>query len=395
MSGLLIAEVGINQYEQSSCEVPSSFKEFADANLENDNAANFISCISLFINTCVLSFNFVRASEITTSAIVTNDTLKPIFGPEAMDGLSSALSSGHVGLIAVATFFASLVATQSDKVLSGIASLCCMTLFASFAGLVLPGLATIHDPMAVFTAPGTSEFGSQAFVHDVSSCVPVLLTAMIYQNIVPTVTKLLNYDRTQVVTAIALGSMLPMAMYISFCFTVLGGGTLSGIGTGGIFWSGIKASSIFGSAMACVISIGEELNCYFSPRSEKAQESCGMEAEMVKEGEKSSIVPYILGVIPPVMVASLFSDGEGFVGALKVSGSYGSPVLYGIIPAFLALNQRSKFSSNISNNAPGSVKQLVPGGLVPLIGLALAAGVLIATHLVEDVSSLSSLTQSV
>ena len=30
-SGLLIAEVAINQYEASSCDVPSSFKEFADA----------------------------------------------------------------------------------------------------------------------------------------------------------------------------------------------------------------------------------------------------------------------------------------------------------------------------------------------------------------------------
>jgi tyrosine-specific transport protein len=405
VSGLLIAEVAINQYERSMCEVPSSFKEFADVNLQSGNAGNFVSAISLFSNTCVLTFDFVRAGELSTSAI-TNEAMLPVFGNEIMENISYIVSSGHAGIMAVAAFFVILVSTQSDKTLTGIASMCCLILFASFAGLVVPSVAMIQDPIATFTASGSSAFGSEAFFHDISSMAPVVLSAMIYQNIVPTITKMLNYDRQKTVTAIALGSSLPMIIYIAFCYCIIGGGAVTGAETGGIFLNGLMASSVFGSAMACLLSIGEELECILSVPKDEA---CGVEKESLriepsKADNRESFVPYALGATLPVLIGVFFSGGNGFVGALQANGSYGCPLLYGVIPVVLAFSQRTQIldelkgnaiTENIQavigrflSNATERENELVPGGMAPLGALSVAAGALISTHLVEDGSAI-------
>eukprot|EP00588_Corethron_pennatum_P013797 CAMPEP_0194275450 /NCGR_PEP_ID=MMETSP0169-20130528/8284_1 /TAXON_ID=218684 /ORGANISM="Corethron pennatum, Strain L29A3" /LENGTH=366 /DNA_ID=CAMNT_0039018911 /DNA_START=94 /DNA_END=1190 /DNA_ORIENTATION=- len=190
-SGLLIAEVAINQYEASSCEVPSSFKELADANLRSGTASDLITAVSLFVNACVLSYDLTRAGEMAT------DAAAPLLGA----GTAAALAHSHVGLFLAAASAAALVSSVGGARLSAVASVACAALFACFVGLVAPGLAAISAPAAVWAAPGTDAFGSAAFAADVSTFVPVLLTTMTYMNIVPTVAKTLAYDRTSIVAA--------------------------------------------------------------------------------------------------------------------------------------------------------------------------------------------------
>ena len=402
LSGLLIAEVAINQYESSSCEVPSSFKEFADTNLQSNTAGTFISAISMFINTCVLSYDLVAAGHLTDQAI-TNDAVKSFFGEDLMTTLSS---TGHAGLFIAATFFVTLVSTQSGAALSGIASLCCMALFTCFAGLVLPGLATIHDPLATFAAQGTSEFGSDVFMHDISTFVPVLLTAMVYQNIVPTITKMLNYDRKNTVKAITLGSAIPVLMYIAFCFTVLGGGVISGEGVGAMFLTGISASSVFGSAMACVLSISEEVGVYFNAENIPDCDTNGSieSVPVVNTNDVASLPSVVLAIIAPVLAGVFLAGGDGFVKALSVSGSYGSPVLYGVVPVILVFTQRTSIlnemkgngyvenlkavSEKIMQNDTNMEKQIVPGGMASIGVLGAGATALMSSHLIEDLSSI-------
>lgn len=420
VSGLLIAEVAINQYESSpgSCDVPSSFKEFADANLQSEFAGNAISAISLFINTCVLSYDLVTAGRLTNDAI-TNDAIKPIVGPDVMSIISS---SDNTGLLLAAAFFITLVSTQSGAALSGIASICCMTLFVCFAGLVVPGLANIHDPLATFAAQGTSEFGSEVFMHDMSTLIPVLLTAMIYQNIVPTITKMLKYDRDQTFKAITIGSAIPMFMYIAFCFTVLGGGALPGAGSGNMFLTGITASSVFGSAMACVISLSEELDVYFDEW--KASE-CDLKEDVdvavavnrnknanMNVEETASLPSVVFGITVPVLAGIFCANGDGFVKALSISGTYGSPLLYGVVPVALAFTQRTAIMNEfqksngmmenvkatfdkIMNDDSDVEKQIVPGGMLPLGALAAGSAALMFTHLIGDLSSLAAVSSSV
>jgi tyrosine-specific transport protein len=411
ISGLLIAEVAINQYEASSSDVPSSFKEFASYNLQSENAGNLISCISLFINTCVLSYDLVSAGHLTNKAI-TNDALRPIFSDDIINTISS---SGNAGLFAAAAFFVTLVSTQSGAALSGIASICCMMLFACFAGLVIPGLAQIHDPLATFAAHGTSEFGSDMFMHDISTFVPVLFTAMIYQNIVPTITKMLNYDRSKTVTAIVFGSSMPMMMYIAFCFTVLGGGAIDGTaGSAGMFLTGITASSVFGSAMACIISISSEIDIFFGtaeknqPIEESESASKGLSPPSPPADTTASFPSVLLGIVAPVLAGVCLADGDCFVKALAVSGSYGSPILYGIVPVVLAFSQRTGIIDELKEsqksfmektktviektlqNDTNADSQLLPGGMFAMGSLGACAASLMGTHLLEDLSAVAT-----
>ena len=67
LSGLIIAELAIEQHERSEDgDIPSSFKDFADATLQNPMEGNAISSMLVFINWCVLSFYLVRGGEMVS-----------------------------------------------------------------------------------------------------------------------------------------------------------------------------------------------------------------------------------------------------------------------------------------------------------------------------------------
>ncbi len=365
----------------------------------------------MFVNTCVLSFDFVRGGQLVSENNLLGAGMTSMLG--GGDALNTAIASTLevMGIVA-------LVGTQSSDVLSKLASFCCITLFVSFAGLVLPGLASIHDPMQTFMTPGVNPIGSPEFVGSLSTLVPIVLTTLIYQNIVPTVTKMLNYDRKQVPAAIALGSFIPLLMYVAFCFTILGSasGGAAALGTGGLFLAGIKVSSLFGSAMAGTMSIAQELDNFMGTKDEdkdcqvkgstsssaaaaalfRNDENAEMlkvmsEEECLADGGKPRIFnlsTVSLSVLPPLLAGIFLSGGEGFTGALSLSGSYCTPVLYGIIPVLLALNQRGIFHDEKSDEEKSQPTNILPGGELSLGTLGVGAVTLISSHLINDVGSL-------
>mmetsp|Transcript_4936 Transcript_4936/g.6373 ORF Transcript_4936/g.6373 Transcript_4936/m.6373 type:complete len:637 (+) Transcript_4936:178-2088(+) len=442
-SGLVIADVAINQYETSSCEVPSSFKEFADVNLQSESAGTFVAIISMFVNMCVLSFDFVRGGQVLTEILPFHSSMSTFTASmSSTTALSfpvftSLLDSNieHLASVVAAMSLLTLVGTQSNETLSKIASICCMTLFISFSGLVIPGLLSIHDPVSTFMASGTSTIGTSSFASSVTTFLPIALMTGVYQNIVPTITKMLDYDRKSTVSAIALGSFIPMLMYISFCFTVIGGGggggvTAAALGTGGMFLLGIKTSSLIGSAMAGIMSISAEINNFLEGRGKDVEDAkisnteydmernTNVEEEMLVEqsmddiclsnpfenGEFSRLPSVAMSVLPPLFAGIYFSGGEGFVGALSLSGSYGTPILYGMIPVILAVTQRkSFFNDERKQDQPemiqmkslvtpeqevGGNKHIAPGGIFGLGLLGIGSLGLIGNQLCTDFSQL-------
>ncbi len=406
-SGLLIADVAINQYETSSCDVPSSFKQFADVNFDLNVVGTVIACISMFVNMGVLSFDIVRGGQVMVDNVEGIYSLESILDPIVSGANDFGFGDMEVKVasIVAALGLATLVGTQSNDTLSKIASLCCVTLFASFAGLVIPGLAAIQNPIETFTTPGLYDMSSNMFLPSLCSFAPIALMSMVYQNIVPTITKMLNYDRKQVVPAIALGSLLPMIMYVSFCFVEIGsGGMSSAMSTGGVLMEGIKVSSLIGSAMACTMSISQEVSLFVGGDNEDNKEKYGSSSFLNNEddsiemlnvrsdkecltdggaGSKTTSLPSIvLSVIPPLLAGIYLSgnEGDGILSALSISGSYGTPLLYGIVPVLLAFNQRSKLKDQL--------KPIVPGGMIGLGVFGTGSIALIVDHLIHDVSKL-------
>lgn len=393
VSGLAIAQIAINQKEQSGTDTPSSFKEFARVNLNSDAAAVVVSSISLFVNACVLTFDLNRVGTI---------------GSNVLQGVSPELLS-----MGWAAGVFALISTQSSQKLSQISNFLVAALFISFGGLLLPGLANVADPMSTFTTPGLSDdlWGSIAYA------APIMLMSMIFQNIVPTVTKLLNYDRFKTVASLVVGSSIPLVLYLSWIFACLGGG----IDTSAVLGGGDSAGettimtilltifsfvTIGGSSMCGGVSIAEELESLFPKQLDKLTTTKATASALLVDGEtmltsKPSAETMgdtngafqapsaFVSLAVPLVAALAFAggaDGEGLTGALALAGSFGSPLLYGAIPAYMAyqqLNQRSEDRKTPNSASTGTrlgsvppcagANNLIPAASLPILG-ALSTG---------------------
>lgn len=340
ISGVLLAEVAIKQYESSGDHVPASFKEFADENLDSSSAGTVVSSISMFNNACVLAFGLARGGDVISDILGSSP-------PVAMFGFAAAL--------------AALRATQSGEAISQIASMTVMALFASFFGLLIPGLANVHDPVGTFVTAETAD----GMVAGISQALPIILTTTVYQNIVPSVVKILDYDRTKSVAAIALGSILPVCLYLAWCFASIGGGG----GASGALLTVFSLAAVTGSCTGCVMSLSEEVETFLPAPSKGSDENFVVNPMAV-----------VASVAFPLAAGLAFAGGEDFTVALKIAGSYGTPLLYGAIPATMAWTQRKRL---------GALPNLVPGGAASIGALGMAAMGLLVQELSVDVGHLS------
>ena len=265
--------------------------------------------------------------------------------------------------------------TQTNEGLERIANMAVMVLFSSFAGILLPSLANVQDPIGTILAEGTHPDG---FTAAASAAVPLLLSCLIYQNIVPSITKLLDFDRTKSTIAIALGSLLPMVMYIAWCFAVLGGGLDNSISGGGVaMFTVFSASALVGSCVACVMSLAEEYESIFS---------C-----VIKQGEACplknnfSLPAVAMSIIPSATAGLAFSGGEDFTGALHFAGAVISPLLYGILPIVLFKNMQSNENNNkyvVAEPNLSSISQVLLGaGTLGFLGQEIMQDLVSLTNL--------------
>jgi tyrosine-specific transport protein len=380
-SGLVIAQVAIAQHEtklvnnsESDMEVvaSSSFKDFAAANLGSRTAANAVSGISLFVNACVLAFDLSRAGSVGA----------------ALSGLPEAtISIAWAAGVAISLTTLSTDDTGKGLSLSLLCSACVAALFASFGALLLPGLAAVPDAAAVFAAPGTSPDCWTCAAHTF----PVILMSMVYQNIVPVVVKLVHYDRTKAVAALTLGSAIPLAMYTSWCYACLGGGIDTDIlmtgpsGINGLLMTVFSLATLAGSSLCSSMSLTEELNTFFVGNNKEETTTTAttdsssyldettllLEAPQLQQEASTAATGFqvpaaALASVSVPLVAALVLGGEGgLTGALSVAGSFGSPVLYGVIPALMAWRQRQDQPLRQTQQT----QYLVPSATLPLLAV--------------------------
>jgi tyrosine-specific transport protein len=435
VSSLIIAQIAMNQKNISGNDAPSSFKEFARVTLQSDVAAIIVSTISLFINTCILSFNLNRIGPILSSSLAIPINFS-VLGIPSTTLLSIVFS---VGL----TF---LICTQSLRKLSQLSSLFVLALFLVFGSLLLPGLANVQDdpwsfieatisPMDAIKGDGTN------FRRSVTYAAPIILMSTSYQNVIPTLTKLLQYDRLQIVISLIVGSMIPVILYLSWIYACLGGGIdtsslLHVLDDGISVHSGEISSSvgissdmllpifsivtIGGSSICGAISMAEELETFvkttpvtikpsvspslltdtnlvvsLSPCHTEKTQLLGLDQlnSPSHNAPAFQILTSILSVTIPLFIAIVFAtkndDNDGFTGALAIAGSFGSPLLYGALPAYMAyqqLKQRSiekqhpipnptmEFLDNVKNPPMNNTNyNLVPVSSLPIFG-ALSTG---------------------
>jgi tyrosine-specific transport protein len=341
ISGLLLADVAINLHESSECEVPSSFKDFVDSALQSEVAGTAMAGASLLSNSCFLAFGIVHAGHLAADTLP-GLGLDPIVGAGAFSAMIAAFSL-----------------TQTNKGLESIANAAVIVLFSSFATLLLPSLAHVSDPMGTILAPGNSPDGLATAA---ALAIPLLLSSLAYQNIVPSITKLLDFDRTKSTIAVAVGSFIPMAMYIAWCYAVLGGGLDSSTSSdaGAAAFTAFSASALVGSCVASVMSLAEEYESIMSSVTQDNDvDSCPVES-------KFSLPAVALSMALPVAVGLAYSEGGDLTGALHFNGAFITPVLYGLLPIILYQSVQKKESDD--NAGFGLPEILLGAGTVGALG---------------------------
>jgi len=359
MSGLCLAEVAIKQYEASGSDVASSFKNFADTSFESPMISSAIAGISILTNTGILAFTFAKAGEV---------------GSELTGGLVDPLTAtfGFVGIVGT------LLRTLDGEKLSGVASICVAGLFVSFSGLLLPGLASVQDPVATLLAPGVTD---DCLLGSVAQVFPILLLSLVYQNIVPSVTKILNYDRRKTTASLALGSFIPFVMYMAWCFASMGGGIDTSLGFAGPLMTGFTLATIAGSSIGTTMSVAEEFDSFF--KSDGGAEIAAIDDPTpIDTNSETFSFPAVAASLAISMAGAVWG-GDDMTVALGLAGSIGTPILYGAVPALMAWNQRQESHCQKKN--------LVPGGIASLGALGLASTGFVGQELARVVGDAASM----
>ena len=208
-----------------------------------------------------------------------------------------------------------------------------MGLFATFAGLLLPGLANVIDATSVLSIPPT--LPSEEIGDGLLFMTPVVLSVLVFQNIVPTITRLLDYDRFKVITAIILGSSLPLLMYIAWTVTVLGGGidiSSASESSMGVLLTCFSLITVAGSTLGGSMSLSEEFEILLGSNSKSG------EAKQKNIDATFSLPSVAIPIGIALVLAQVFSSNINET--LKIAGAFGSPILYGFIPVSMAVVQQ-------------------------------------------------------
>ena len=350
LSGLAISEVAIKQKEMG-CETPTSYKDFTNTCF-NKEIGSIVSALFIFMNYCIVAFDTTRCGELLNERIFSE------IGASQISGVFSAIT-------------AILIATFSSKSISRISAILTTFMFITFGTILIPGLALMQDPITTMSARALGDPVNGSLI-SLSSVAPIFLTAMIYQNIVPTVVKILSYNRKASVIAVTVGSTIPALMFFAYILASCGGG-VTAINPSIITTFAI--SSLSGSGLAASLSLEEEFRSIikevFLKEPDKMCNIDGISSlRNVKEDEPEStavtIAAILLATFPPLAVGILYSHGSTFIDALRWAGTYGSPIVYGILPATLAFKLRQEEPSVV-------VPDLLPFGNFPLLLLAASA----------------------
>jgi len=231
----------------------------------------------------------------------------------------------------------------------------------SFAGAVIvPALyfsVPLMTPELIYTHAISSAAAAPAAVPvDIetatATALPIFIMASVFQNVVPMVAKNLNYQRHLILPALTLGASLPILMYLLFI----------GISNS---TAGLTSNSELLSIFAAIATVSSTLGCTLSLATELTFEG----------GDTGFSMPSLsLAMIPPLaMSLSLLNGGDGSsagLAFLRVGGSL-SPVLYGLIPAFICSAQRK----SASEDSDDSHTRLPIGGKIGLTSLGAASSV--------------------
>ena len=278
-----------------------------------------------------------------------------------------------------------------EKTMAAINNLLVLAALASFLAIISFGLPTVDT--AILQLPETLPPLST-----VAPPIPVFLLTLVFHNVIPTVSRLLDYDPKAIRSAISLGSVVPFLLFLLYNFTILGNvGVVADLGAAAA--SSLDPIAILQSRAGdnpllptlvegfCLLAITtslvgfvEGLKTIYNPMF--SGESGIFPAAVVENKERAIAVAI---AVPPV-AAACYDPGISLP-ALEFGALYGVTSLFLVIPALMASKVRKSgdFRSSVGAEVDGEYEgRLIPWtGGVELAGLLGVAGIAIASSFVR------------
>ena len=322
LSALVVMDlVLVDTDENTENSKPPSFQDLATRHLDSALAGTVVSSISVLCNACVLAFDLRQSGLVGASLLP--------------DGAAAPMLAASVAASLVA-----LLTTQSTTQLAGIGSLCVTLVLLSLGSVLGPGLLAVPEPVSTFFAPGTMP---ELLGHTA----PIIVMSMVFQNIVPTVVRMLEYNRADCTRAIVAGSLVPLVLYVTWCLACVGGGidvaAMTG-GSTGVLLAIFALATLGGSSVCSSLSLAAE---FMAGNEDEADDSVTpLETTDPTEAPTGTAanLPVALAAVGVPLAGALFwhdSSGAGLTDALALAGSIGSPILYGVLPAIMAWKSKS------------------------------------------------------
>jgi tyrosine-specific transport protein len=264
-----------------------------------------------------------------------------------------------VGPVLFSAVMGSVLAFGSDEQVEAFNSAWVAVVAVSFLGLLALAIPAVRPQNLAHADWG-----------QVLPAVPIMLVALVYHNVVPSVASQLRYDREAVSKAIVVGSGLPLLMFLLWNAVILGMTSpgaadvdpLGGLreGSGGALVGGLV--SIFSEAAIITSFTGFVIGLlsFFKDIVGRGGEEVKKDTSNNKASSRPSLALYAAVILPPAVVALL--NPKIFDQALEIAGTYGISLLFGVLPVVLSVLQLQ--------SSPGA-EVLLPGGLVSR-GLLLA-----------------------
>lgn len=385
-SGILIAEVNIN----TLCALEKSAVSF-DSMVEEtlgELGARVSGAAYVFIHYALLIAYILQGGSLLL------EYLQPLLGAgTVLPTIAGPLLFTPIAGGAILLSSEQQIETGNSILFAGVV--------ASFLALVSLGLPNVDAALL-----------ARSDVVAVVPAIPICVLALVYHNVVPTVCFQLGCDAGKIRTAITAGAGIPALMFIIWNFVILGSvppelaeaanaaGTvfdpLVGLrASGDSFGSVVRAFSLlaivtsfigfaiglqeyFADAFSGVLGLDQTLT--IAKDSDDSTQTLDVSsAPRFTLAQRSVILAMTL--VPPLGLA--LYDPSLFFTALDNAGTFGILVLFGILPAAMAWQQRYGL---MEGDYELPVPPLVPGGRFTLALMGGGAAAIIAFEIYERVA---------
>ena len=269
-----------------------------------------------------------------------------------------------VGTLTFTILFGGILYLGHERLVEKLNNAFVAIVIVSFVGLLLLGVTKVNPTQFL-----SQDWGA------ISPAVSVMFVAMFYHNVVPIVTTQLEGDVKKIRCAIAIGSAIPLVMFLAWNAMILGSVTsvmMQGVSDGSTVFDPLQVlrNGKAGTWLGVLVSVFSE----FAIITSFIGFVYGLldffkDVLDVAPNDSSKRLPLYSLVLLPATSLSVLNPSIFFT-ALDYAGTFSISVLGGIIPALMAWKQR--YSQQQASNPV--TKPLIPGGkvtLVVIIGVAL------------------------